>query len=364
MAAILEGIISADSHVTEPAGLWQDYIEPAYRDRAPRVESRDDTDVIVCETASMVHQVGFLHVGPRIAWGEAPNPKGRYADIPATGWDTTIRIPEIEADGVHGEFIYPTVAMYFWSIEDVAFGEACFRAYNNWLVDFCRPHPDRFKGCGMIMIEDMERAVSEVHRVKEMGLSGAMVAVNPVGVKPYHDPMYDPFWAAAEETGLPVSLHVSTDRRRDLGTDPTVKLMHYATVIQQVLCGLIYGGTFDRFPGLHVVSAENDAGWAGTMIERMDYMESRRGPRPESAIKQLPSQYWHNNVSYTFMRDRTAILAREVIGVESLMWGSDYPHGDGTYPDSQEILGRLMEGVPDEEQRMILRGNAARVYGF
>ena len=291
------------------------------------------------------------------------DPKGRYEAIPATGWDAAARIPEIEADGVHAEFVYPTVAMYFWSIEDVAFGEACFRAYNNWLVDFCRPHPDRFKGCGMIMIEDVERAVSELHRAKKLGLSGAMIAVNPAGAKPYNDPMYEPFWAAAEEIGLPVSLHVSTDRRRNLGDDPTVKLLHY-TVVHRVLVGLIYAGIFDRYPRLRVVSAENDAGWAGTIIERMDYMTSRRAPRPSTPIKRLPSEYWHNNVSYTFMRDRTALLAREVIGVDSLMWGSDYPHGDSTYPSSQDELARIMAGVPEDEQRKVLRDNAARIYGF
>jgi predicted TIM-barrel fold metal-dependent hydrolase len=366
MTIVSEGIISADSHVTEPADLWSNYIDPAYRDRAPHIERREETDVVVCDTASMVMSIGLLH-GARYAWGESPNPKGRYDDIPTTGWDAAARIPEIEADGVHSEFVYPTVAMYFWSIEDVAFGEACFRAYNDWLVDFCRPLSARFKGCGMVMLEDVDRGMAELRRVKEMGLSGAMIAVNPAGTKPYHDPVYEPFWAAAEETGLPVSLHVSTDRRRDLGDDPTVKLLHY-TAVHRVLVSMVYAGIFDRYPGLRVVSAENDAGWAGNIIERMDYFYAgsrwktiRTGDAP---IKRLPSEYWRDNVSYTFMRDRTAMLAREVIGVDNLMWGSDYPHGDSTYPNSQDTLAEIMAGVPEEDQRKVLRDNAARMYGF
>ncbi len=357
-------IISADAHVTEPADLWINYIEPAYRDRAPHIEAQEATDIWVCETGTMF-PVGVMH-GVRYKGGEVRN-DGRWDEVPASGYNPDARIPEMEMDGIDAEFVYPTVAMRFFTIEDVPFGEACLRAYNNWIVDFCKPHPNRFKACGIVMLEDIERAVAEVHRVKKLGLDGLMVSIYPDESKPYHDAYYDPFWAAAEETGLPVSIHVSTPRRVKADATPTENLMANL-LAAQVLVGMVYAGTFDKFPKLQLISAENDAGWAGNIIERTDYFHAKARARNLSADQKrnekLPSDYFRNNVSYTFMRDITAIRARDVIGVDNLMWSSDFPHGDSTWPDSQSVIAEHMAGVPEADQRKILCENAQRMYGF
>jgi len=358
-------IISADSHFTEPADLWVRYIDPAYRDRAPHVESRETTDVIVCDGADMF-PVGVIH-GVRYKGGDVKL-DGRYADVPASGWDPAARIPEMQLDGIAAEVLYPTIAMRFFTIEDPGFQEACIRAYNNWAADFGRTHPDVFKPVGIVSLDDIDVAVREMRRFRDLGLVGVMIAVFPDGGRAYHDESYLPFWAEAEALGLPVSMHIATERRVDKAErTPTETFLSY-TLVQRTLIGMIFAGVFDRFPKLQMISVENDAGWAGNLIERMDYVQRKARARNLQSAghlnKEAPSHYWRNNVSYTFMRDRTAILAREVIGADRLMWSSDFPHGDSTWPDSQQVIDEQFEGVPEHEQRLILHDNAAKLYGL
>ena len=358
-------IISADAHFTEPADLWLNYIEPKYKARAPHVEHQPTTDVFVCDTGKMF-TVGVMH-GIRYKGGDVKH-EGRYADIPAAGWDAKARLPDMEKDGIYAEVLYPTVAMRFFTIEDVAFGEACVRAYNTWAADFCKAYPDRFKSIAVIMLDDVDHAVEELKRCKAMGHAGAMISVFPDDARPYHDDLYAPFWNTAAELGLPVSLHVSTERRiAEKPKTPTEQFLGY-TAVQKVIIGMIYAGVFDRIPTLQVVSAENDAGWAGNLIERMDYFHDKARARNLRGAgnnnKKRPGDYWRTQVSYTFMRDLTAVAARHVIGVDRIMWSSDYPHGDSTFPNSREVIEEHMQGVPLAEQRMILHDNAKRTYGF
>ncbi|HEV8297909.1 MAG TPA: amidohydrolase family protein [Acidimicrobiales bacterium] len=356
-------IISADSHFTEPADLWLNYIEPKYRDRAPHVERHATTDVLVCDGAPMF-PIGVFH-GVRYKGGDVQF-DGRYEDIPASSYDPEARLVDLAVDGVTAEVLYPTVAMRFFNIADAAFGSACMRAYNSFAADFCMFAPDRFKAIAVIHLDDMTAAIAELNRAKELGLVGAMIAVFPDDALPYHDPHYDPFWAEAEKLGLPVSLHVSTERRLKDDRSATETFLGYQ-VVQHIMIGMIFAGTFDKFPNLQLVSVENDAGWAAHLIERMDYVTAKARSRnllKDHHNEHVPSHYWHNNVHYTFMRDRTAILARHIIGVDRLMWSSDFPHGDSTWPDSQRVIDEEIGDIPLEEQQMILHDNAAHLYGF
>ncbi len=353
-------IISADAHFTEPANLWVDHIATKYRDRAPRVERRDGVDVWTWDTGDMF-PVSSLH---GVRYNDKVRPDGAfYAQIPASGWDPDARIPDMERDGIYAEVLYPSVAMRAFTFRDAAFGEACAEAYNTWAAEFCKKHPERFKAIGLSFLDDIEHAVVELHRMKKLGLGGAMIAVPPEDSQPYHDPRYEPYWAAAVELGLPISLHVFTERRVKPASSPAKRFLAY-TAVQEVLIGMIYAGTLDKFPKLQLVSAENDAGWAGNLIERMDFFHGESRNRRSQGNQELPSHYWHTNVNYTFMRDLTAMASRHIIGVDRLMWSSDFPHGDSTWPNSQKVVDRHMEGVPANEQRMILRENARRLYGF
>jgi predicted TIM-barrel fold metal-dependent hydrolase len=358
-------ILSADSHFTEPGDLWLRTIDPEFRARAPHVVRQEESDVLVCDGAPMF-PVGVLH-GVRYKGGDVPL-QGRYEDIPASSYEPEARLRDLAVDGVSAEVLYPTIAMRFFTIEDPAFGAACVRAYNSFAADFCAYDPDRFKAIGVILLDDMDAAVAELHRCKDLGLVGAMIAVHPDGALPYHDARYDPFWATADALQLPVSLHVSTERRVDEAAPRTaVQTFFGYQVVQHIIVGMIFAGTFDKYPGLQVVSVENDAGWAAHLVERMDYVQAKARARnllKDQFNQQIPSHYWRNNVYYTFMRDRTAVLARDVIGVDRLMWSSDFPHGDSTWPDSQKVIDEELGDIPVADQRRILYENAATLYGF
>ncbi|HEX4579915.1 MAG TPA: amidohydrolase family protein [Candidatus Dormibacteraeota bacterium] len=357
-------VISADSHFTEPVDLWDRLVEPRFRGHAPHVVSREDTDVIVCDGADMF-PVGVIH-GVRYKGGDVQL-NGRYSDVPASGWDPEARIVELKVDGIATEVLYPTIAMRFFTISDPELQDACIRAYNTWAAEFCRNHSQWFHAVGIIALEDMPSALREMERCKELGHVGVMIAFHPAGDRPYDHEYYLPFWERAAALGLPVSLHTATERRVAVKLTPTETFLQY-TLVQRTLIGLIYAGVFDRYPTLQVVSVENDAGWAANIIERMDYVEIKARARNLQGNghlnREAPSHYWHKNIMYTFMRDKAAIAARDIIGVDRLMWSSDFPHGDSTWPDSQAVIDEQMVGVPDAEQRMMLHDNAARLYGL
>ena len=362
-------IISADSHVIEPPNLWVDYIEPEFKSRAPHCERENDKDVFKCEGGVTLIQVGAVSAAGRSVDKVAS--LGTYEqDAPKGAYDPHSRVGEIKGDGVEAEVLYPSIALRMFAIEDVPYQLACFRAYNSWMADFVKPYPDTFKGIGLIPIDDIEASVVELHRCKELGLAGVSISVSTGHDTTYDKPHFDPLWAAAEASRMPISLHILTERRRpDQQPDSVTRLVNGATecfAIQEALGRMIFGGVFHRYPGLRIVSAENDIGWAAYFTERIDYLFDRRRPFHTFSIPRdtLPSEYMKRNAYLTFMRDRSGILSREITGIDNLMWSTDYPHLDSTWPKSREMIDRLVGDIPEDEAHKIIAGNAARLYNF
>lgn len=355
-------VISADSHVVEPPDLWLDHIAKEYRDRAPHVVREEKSDVYVCPGATLV-PVGLLAGAGRP--DDEVRKEGRYeTDVCPGGYDPHARLKDMAIDGVDAEVLYPTIAMRMYSLQDAGFMQACFQAYNTWVADFCKACPDRFKGVAMIATEDIKGAVSELHRTRKLGLAGAMIALWPEEESPYSHSKYEPFWAAAQELQMAVSLHIATERR--VKNKTLAELATTPVWVQRAIADIIFNGVFDRFPRLKIVSAENDIGWAGNLVDRMDFFatRSKRLHTHDLLCKRLPSEYFPENVRLTFMEDLPGIAARKYVGVECLMWSSDYPHHSATWPRSQQVLAEHFKGVPDLEQRRIVCENAAELYGF
>ncbi len=361
-------VISADSHVIEPHDLWQNRVESRFKDRAPLLLREDESDLLVCDDANLP-PVGLLAGCAR--QDDEVRREGRWdEDVFVGGYDPHVRMGDLQRDGVDAEVLYPTIAMQLYPIRDLEFQWALFRAYNDWLAEeFCAAYPDRFKGIAMINHEDLDLAIAELQRAKAKGLVGVMAPLYAGEDNPYHDPGLDPLWAAAVEAGMAVHLHAATTRDRskawDKGT-PTDAILNCVQV-QRVVLDCILSGLFDRFPGLKMVSAENDAGWAGAMLERADFWWRRNrniAGRTARASAEPPSHYWRQNVRVTFMRDRTAVLAAEVIGAETLMWGNDFPHHVSTWPNSKKVLDEHFHDQSPALRDRIVRDNAAELYGF
>jgi predicted TIM-barrel fold metal-dependent hydrolase len=357
-------VISADSHVAEPADLWQRYIDPAFRARAPRMRRDPDTDYFVCEG------LNDFPVGLLAPAGTDPTKlqrKGRYEDSRKGGWDPHERMKDTALDGVDAEVLYPTLGMMMYRVEDVPFQDGLFRAYNNWMADFCKAYPDRLKGIGLISLADMERGMTEARRVAQLGMGGVMIASTSNDPDLYMGTRYDPFWALCQELDLPVSLHLFTGGKAHIGIAHW--LVEYTTSprwVQVSLTSLVFGGVFARFPRLKVVSVENDVGWAGNLLERMDhaYERHRHWSSTSAGLTRPPSEYFHDHVFLTFMRDHSGIELRHRVGIKNMMWSNDYPHTDSIWPESQQVIASLFKGVPQTEKRRIVCENAAELYGL
>ncbi len=357
------GVVSADSHVVEPADLWLENIEPAFRERAPRVV-RDEKgeDIFFCDGVRLLSPAAMSMAGRPRAEVERT-----LAAVYPGAYDPHARLADMERDGVDAEVLYPSIAMRIYEVRDARLVHACFQAYNTWIAGFCSAYPDKFKGIGVIELEEIETAVGEVHRVHKLGLTGLMVTLTSGDPTLYSDTRFDRFWAAAEALGLPVSLHIVTDKK-PLKFDMTTETIQAVDAMRS-LANMVFGGLFLRFPKLKVVSAENDAGWAGYFVEKMDYLyqEPRRNIVRDFPIKgkgMLPSEYMKRNVAFTFIYDRSGVEARHWYGVDNLMWSSDYPHNASTWPNSQETLAYLFDGVPEDERLRMVAGNAERIYGW
>jgi predicted TIM-barrel fold metal-dependent hydrolase len=354
-------VISADSHVREPVDLWQRYMEPAFRERAPRLVSEAEGDYWHFDGhAPMPVRAN----NPPTEIGGQPSTSVRYADYHPGGWDPDRRIADMDRDGVSADVLYSSLCMDVYQLEDVPYVNACFRAYNRWLADYCGRYPDRLKGIGLATVEDVEAAIAELPRMRDLGLAGVGIGIEISDALDYDHPRYDPFWAAAEAQGLPVSFHSLTAKRPTWSSRIMVDYAAMPNWVQRAVGAMIFSGVFERFPNLTVISVESDAGWIGNWLERADHVFGRYRNAHGTTLKEPPSFYFKRNVKATFMRDRCAMLQREVIGVDVLMWSNDYPHIDSTWPDSRSVIARDMGDLSEADRRRILGGNAADLYGF
>jgi predicted TIM-barrel fold metal-dependent hydrolase len=369
-------LISSDSHVSEPPDLWVERIDATYRDRAPRVVLNPEGQ----EGAYFIYE-GYPPHNLAIGLGAGRTPEelaaflktGTYADARPGGWDPAQRLPDMELDGVAAEVLYTTLGFRLFWLKDAGLQRACFRVYNDWLAEYCGYAPQRLKGLALISLYDPREGAQELARCAKLGLKGAMIWCSPPADQPYSLPLYDPFWAAAQDLDMPVSLHAITGMERipwEYGAEqramrPTVTPHE----IEKSFSILILSGVLERFPRLKIVSAENNCGWLPYYLQRVDRAFARFGPSGTvtpwpTKLTLKPSEYFQRQMYCTFIDDPFGVASRHWIGVDNIMWSSDYPHTASTWPRSRAVIARDFKEVHEEEQWKILRGNAAKLYGF
>jgi predicted TIM-barrel fold metal-dependent hydrolase len=227
------------------------------------------------------------------------------------------------------------------------------------------------KAVGNIELENLEEGIKELKRIRELGLVAGFISVDPGEDSNYGDPRYDLFWATAQDLDMPLSLHIGSDKNRSFG-GPSRSATRNREGIENSLTALIFGGTLERFPKLKIISAENNLGWAPFFIHMLDRAVTRmRHTRvyDMTKIKILPSEYLQRQVHFSFLsHDVLWIPVRNTIGVDQIMWSSDYPHAeatmDGAALGSRRTVAEIFRDVPDPETRKMVGENAARVFGF
>ena len=224
----------------------------------------------------------------------------------------------------------------------------------------------------MINLDNVAEGIQELERSARLGLVGAMITEYPAEERRYDGAEYEPFWAAAQDLNMPLSLHTATARKgpnRAAGPTSVRTASGRANKVflpATSLCDMIFSGVFERYPRLNVAVVEFELAWAPHLLGTMDYTYIERQKEASYRFKGdvLPSDFFHRNVYLSFQEDGIGIRMRDVIGVDRLMWGSDYPHAESTFPKSREILERILEGVPQEEKTKIVGATAAQLYGF
>jgi uncharacterized protein len=361
--------ISADSHVTEPAGTYVDRIDPKYRDRAPRMHYDEKLgDVMLIDGGKSLVPYWLVAAAGRPAEEVRLDTGKRFDELWRGGWDPVARLADQDLDGVAAEVIYPSVGMLLCNYPDVDYQHACFDAYNQWVAEFCATAPERLIGQGQTALRTVEEGIRDIESMKALGLRGVMLPGLPPE-KDYDDPMYDPLWEAIIDLGMPASFHILTSKTDSI-ISPTrgPRLNSFMSIVrgnQDIIGTLVFGAVFERHPELKVVCVEADAGWAPHWMYRADHGYDRhRNWLTAGELTRRPSEWFASNVYLTFQDDWVAFRVTDLMNADRLMWANDFPHSDATWPNSQQLLAEHAAALDPRTRRRILHDNCAELYGI
>ena len=370
-------VISSDNHIVEPPDLWLERMEPEFRDQAPTIRDTEMgpfwfvEDRMTFNISGMASQAGRRFDDPDTlqtvdSWENAR--PGAYVPEEA--------VKDMDLDGIDVGVVYPSLTIFLYAfVEGSDLLSAILRAYNNFAADYCRAVPRRLKGVATINIDDVSDGVAELERCAKMGFVGAAIP-EYMSARPYFDEANEPLWAAAQDLDMPLGLHISTARvKAGRGWDRELDAFGFSNLmldnadfwVRVSLTEMILSGVFERYPKLKVGVAEHELNWVPYWMERMDYSYNERAAgRAGFRLKDdmLPSDVFHSNCFVDFQEDALGITHRDIIGVDNILWGSDYPHTEGTFPKSREFIETTLADCTREEKEKIVAGNAARIYNL
>jgi predicted TIM-barrel fold metal-dependent hydrolase len=358
-------VISSDCHAGASIPMYRDYLEARYHDEFAAWEAdfvNPYQDLL--DTASEEYLRNF---------------------------DDRIRQRDLHADGVVGEVVYPnTIPPFFPSgtltLPDPTPDEyelrwAGIRAHNRWLADFCGTFPGRRAGVAQLLLNDIDAALEETRRAKDAGLFGGVMVPNIAPdshLPPLHAPDYEPLWALCADLGLPVNMHGGSGMPNygPYAATPLLMFMEFGWYAQRPLLRLMFSGVFERHPDLTFIMTEQGNSWVPGLLAGLDWaidrmrnvpgsVEERFGGDLARSLSLKPSEYWARQcfLGASFMGPHDCSVRAET-GVGTIMWGSDYPHSEGTHPYTMEALRYTFAGVPRDEVAAMVGLNAARAYGF
>lgn len=376
-----KGVISADCHIDliwMPPDLFTDNAPAAMKDRMPFVTDGPKGPIWVSNNGSQfglqngMGSAGREYVPGAIHRSDRMAEQGLYEDG-KNGirrlTEPDLRIKDQDLDGVAGEVLYGILGGAA-RLNDPDAAIVMMQIYNDWLADFCATHPDRLAGIASIPGHDIDAAVAEIERVAKRGaVSGLEIPSVPDG-KPLYHKHWHPVFAAAAASKLPLHFHTGGAKAPDFeAMEPLEARQAFAVFItafqmdmSNKLMEIIFGGALEAYPDLKVVIAESGIGWIPYILEHMDL--EWEDQFKDLTLKMKPSEYWYRQCYATFQSDPVGMRLVDVLGEGNIMWGSDFPHPDGIWPDSQEFIEREMGHLSDDIRHKVTYGNAASLYGF
>lgn len=381
-------IMSCDNHVNEPIDVF-DGIEPEYKDRIPHIRTDEDgTQWLISE--------GWAPQPIRIS-EKRPDLMPPLEDFEVDTWDLTTpfsnrmedqdvfrsrrgrglaqRIADSESQGIDAELVFPTRGLLAFATPDIDFSFAMARTWNRWAQEQFHPDFDRTLPMALLPVGNIDEAIKELHWVASNGFRGVMIPNRPRFHKidepryplEFNDKCFDRLWSAIEETGLPMTLHVST------GEDPRAvrgnggALINYAchslqTTIEPVV-QMISSGVFERHPKLKLATIESGIGWVPYILNQLDHAYRAHHMWMRPIIPDLPSDYYKRNCYATFMEEHENFEFCLALGLENnLVWASDYPHPEGCFPHCRESIRRVVGNATEEQAAKVLGLNAAKLF--
>jgi predicted TIM-barrel fold metal-dependent hydrolase len=384
-------IVSADAHILEPKHIWQRWLPARFQDQAPRLaKDADGGDGWLFAGASEPDPIGLVST-PGKPFDEFRWTGVTYEEARAGCYDGAARLADMDIDGVDAEILFPpqrTIG-HFLGADDDELVRAGVDAYNEFLwEEFCAPDPSRLVGMAQIPSLGMDAAVETMRKAHARGFKGVVISNWPAGGDGISDDD-DPFWAAAADEGIPVCIHInlisraarqrarqaaaasggrelygSKDRRSKANAKAVAGLGSVFATVPSTIGQLIFTGVFERFPDLHVAMIETGVGWIPHFLEQLDDRYWRNRSWGDIPIREAPSFYWYRNMSATFITDRNGIANRYGVGIDNMMWSTDYPHHGNDWPYSRKVIAETMGDLPAGERAQILAGNAVRIFGL
>ena len=373
--------ISADCHIDLcwlPPDLFSSSASLAMKDRMPYVTDGPKGPRWVTKKGANLGLVngmgsaGREYVPGRIHRSDRMAATGLYEDGKRgirRLTDPELRLKDQERDGVQAEVLYGILGATR-RLNDAEAAVELVRIYNEWLAGFCDAHPDRYAGLACIPNAPVEAAVEEMRRViKRGGVRGLEIA-NSHDIVPLWDPQWNPVWEVANEAALPVHFHTVGERRPDFEKLPpqlalverAVHISGFQMHIATTLMSVIFAGVLERCRNVKIVIGESGIGWIPYVLDRMD--AEWEDQFKDLSLTMRPSEYWRRQCRATFQSDRIGIKLLDDLGHDTIMWGSDFPHPDGVWPDSSEFIERDLRHLPAEVRHKVVCENAGKLYGF
>lgn len=356
-------MISADCHANEPSDYLLRYMDKEFADRLPRIKTDADGTRWLYTEGQRPQKLRSLQLEGE---DEVRNKSG------ATPED---RLRDHKLDGIDAEIIFPNKGLAIWATPDTAFAMSMCRAWNRWAWDVFGEHNDRLSPVACLATGDIEGSIVEAQWAATQGFRALSLPCKPIfgphdaDELHYNKPEMDRLWAVVQETGLPITFHVSTGRdpRAARGDGGAVinYVSHSLSPTMEPLAHLCASGILRRFPGIRFATIEAGIGWLPWALEAMDEAYRKHHFWVHPKLDKLPSEYFRAHGYASFQEDNTGLATIEQFGLESnILWANDYPHHEGTWPHSAQAIERQMGHLREETRAKILGLNAAALFGF
>lgn len=395
-------LIAADNHVCEHPAAWE-RAQKIYPDRAPRVVKDPQGygkglwiffDETIAPARAAYYPMGLVvdHAHKYSTHGGTAedaeaykkrindyNENFTFEDYPG-GWEPSAYLKNMDLDGIEACLLFSSPTRYEYSSKDPEFQRCVFNSFNDWLIDFARYSPKRFYPVPLISILNVDHAVEDIKRYAKQGMKTVQIPTRIID-SGWYEPIYEPIWRTAVETGIVLNIHHNSDqgmnRQKGKGrttltgardNDPRKEIMTGPQNVPAITCisNMIFSGVFDRHPKLKLAVSEFKINWVAGLVQHLDYSLQRGSTYdPERNLyKRRPSEYFYDNIFFTFENDRAGILTCPVYGENNFMFAADYPHHVSTWPHSHETLEENCAGMPDALVRKVGRENANRVFNL